>query len=167
MNETGIDWAAKPEPWRWIGPQFRRDCERIAAGEYPKPPDDMKHSRPVTDRWTRKHRPAVPSDPAYQQAKAERAADIASAKASLQIQHELRAAGAPTPKRGPHPMTPTFWTADRVAELTRLWNENLPAKEIAERIGCTRAAVIGKSGRLGLPLHRRSYQAAGSRQEPR
>ena len=25
-----IDWASKPEPWSWIGPQFRRECERIA-----------------------------------------------------------------------------------------------------------------------------------------
>jgi len=28
-----IDWSSRPEPWRWIGPQFRRDCERITGRE--------------------------------------------------------------------------------------------------------------------------------------
>lgn len=27
-----IDWSAKPEPWCWIGEQFRRECEQIADG---------------------------------------------------------------------------------------------------------------------------------------
>lgn len=28
---TDIDWDAQPEPWRWIGPQFRRECEDIIS----------------------------------------------------------------------------------------------------------------------------------------
>jgi DNA-binding XRE family transcriptional regulator len=34
-----VDWASKPEPWRWIGPQFRRECEVIARSTpLPLPP---------------------------------------------------------------------------------------------------------------------------------
>ncbi len=28
---TVADWASMPEPWSWIGPQFRRECEQIVA----------------------------------------------------------------------------------------------------------------------------------------
>lgn len=28
---TAIDWAAKPEPWRSIGPAFKRDVEKIVG----------------------------------------------------------------------------------------------------------------------------------------
>lgn len=28
---TAIDWATKPAPWCWIGPQLRRECEEIVA----------------------------------------------------------------------------------------------------------------------------------------
>jgi len=31
MTASVIDWAAKPEPWRSIGPAFRADCEAIVA----------------------------------------------------------------------------------------------------------------------------------------
>lgn len=27
--KTVIDWASKPEPWCWIGPQFKREVEAI------------------------------------------------------------------------------------------------------------------------------------------
>ena len=40
---TDIDWSAKPEPWREIGPAFRQQCERIARGSLPEPkPFDMR-----------------------------------------------------------------------------------------------------------------------------
>jgi hypothetical protein len=40
MN-TGIDWSTRPEPWAWIGPQFRQECEKLAAGE-PLPPREPR-----------------------------------------------------------------------------------------------------------------------------
>jgi len=33
--KTGIDWAAKPEPWCWVGPALRADVEAIVAGIAP------------------------------------------------------------------------------------------------------------------------------------
>lgn len=30
--KTAIDWATRPEPWCWIGPQFRAEIEGIAEG---------------------------------------------------------------------------------------------------------------------------------------
>ena len=43
------------------------------------------------------------------------------------------------------------WTAERIADLTRLWRDGLTAKQIAARLGqVTRNAVIGKVHRLGL-----------------
>lgn len=51
------------------------------------------------------------------------------------------------------------WTEERVALLTRLWNEGHTASQIAEQFGdITRNAVIGKVHRLGL-----SGRAAASR----
>lgn len=43
------------------------------------------------------------------------------------------------------------WTAKRIAEMTRLWNQGLPTSEIARRVGVSKNAVIGKIHRLGLP----------------
>jgi|GEM_PF-2226299 len=45
----------------------------------------------------------------------------------------------------------TFWTERRIAQLTELWAEGVTANAIAEQMGCTRNAVIGKSHRLELP----------------
>lgn len=43
------------------------------------------------------------------------------------------------------------WTEERVALLTRLWNEGHTASQIADQFGdITRNAVIGKVHRLGL-----------------
>lgn len=51
------------------------------------------------------------------------------------------------------------WTDERVALLTRLWNEGHTASQIADQFGdITRNAVIGKVHRLGL-----SGRAAASR----
>jgi len=51
------------------------------------------------------------------------------------------------------------WTEERVALLTRLWNEGHTASQIADQFGdITRNAVIGKVHRLGL-----SGRAAESR----
>ncbi len=45
----------------------------------------------------------------------------------------------------------TTWTPERVAEVTRLWNEGLTTAEIGKRIGVSKNAVVGKAHRLGLP----------------
>lgn len=45
---------------------------------------------------------------------------------------------------------PTGWTNERVETLKQLWAEGFSAVQVAERIGTTRNAVIGKVYRLGL-----------------
>ena len=42
------------------------------------------------------------------------------------------------------------WTAERIADLTRLWEEGVTTAEIGRRIGVTKNAVIGKVHRIGL-----------------
>ena len=44
------------------------------------------------------------------------------------------------------------WTEVRVKKLTKLWEKNISAREIAEKLGggISRNAVIGKANRLGL-----------------
>lgn len=42
------------------------------------------------------------------------------------------------------------WTDARVARLTELWREGLSASVVAQRLGVSRNAVIGKVHRLGL-----------------
>lgn len=37
MTRTAIDWSQKPEPWCWIGPQFKREVDAICNGT-PMPP---------------------------------------------------------------------------------------------------------------------------------
>jgi len=43
------------------------------------------------------------------------------------------------------------WTAERVADLRRLWGEGLSSGEIARRLGCSKNGVVGKVHRLNLP----------------
>ena len=43
-----------------------------------------------------------------------------------------------------------FWTDERVEQLAKLTREGKVFREIAEILGCTRNAVIGKVHRLGL-----------------
>src|SRR5437764_44459 len=42
------------------------------------------------------------------------------------------------------------WTADRIEQLTQLWEEGVTTAEIGRRIGVTKNAVIGKVHRIGL-----------------
>ena len=60
-------------------------------------------------------------------------------------------------------MTGSYWTAERVETLKRLWFAGLSCSQIAERIGhVSRNAVIGKIARLGLSnsqRHRNTYGA--------
>lgn len=46
--------------------------------------------------------------------------------------------------------SPQTWTADRIDELTRLFEAGLTCSQIAREIDVTRNAVIGKLSRLGL-----------------
>ena len=46
------------------------------------------------------------------------------------------------------------WPAERSELLKQLWNQNLSAWVIAEQLGITKNAVIGKAHRLGLPSHK-------------
>ena len=48
------------------------------------------------------------------------------------------------------------WTAERIAELTTLWNAGASVTKIAQQLGVTRNAVLGKRLRLGLPKRSRS-----------
>ena len=42
------------------------------------------------------------------------------------------------------------WTGEAVEVLQAMWAEGRSARDIAERLGTTRNAVIGKANRLGL-----------------
>jgi hypothetical protein len=42
------------------------------------------------------------------------------------------------------------WRDDQIAELRRLWERGLTGSEIAQSLGMSRGAVIGKLNRLGL-----------------
>lgn len=46
-------------------------------------------------------------------------------------------------------MNSTEWAA-ATAELVRLWNEGIPAREIGKHFGVSKDAVIGRVHRLGL-----------------
>ena len=60
-----------------------------------------------------------------------------------------------------------FWTDERVQELTRMTREGKVFREIAEILGCTRNAVIGKVHRLGLHVQVPvSKKAAARRRAP-
>jgi GcrA cell cycle regulator len=55
----------------------------------------------------------------------------------------------PAPIETPAPPEPT-WTAERIEQLTRLWEEGVTTAEIGRRIGVSKNAVIGKVHRIGL-----------------
>ncbi len=54
------------------------------------------------------------------------------------------------------------WTPERMETLAELWKEGLTTREIGNRLGITKNAVVGKSHRLGLP--RRIPAAAPARE---
>jgi GcrA cell cycle regulator len=43
------------------------------------------------------------------------------------------------------------WTPERIAEVTRLWNQGLTTAEIGRLVGVSKNAIVGKAHRLGLP----------------
>ena len=42
------------------------------------------------------------------------------------------------------------WTPERIAEVTRLWNQGLTTAEIGRLVGMSKNAIVGKAHRLGL-----------------
>lgn len=102
MIASGIDWKAKSEPWASIGPQFRRQCEAIVSGAAPFRSGPYRAKTAKPQKPERKHRDAVPPDPAHQKAVAWRQAEITEAKAALDAKHRLRAAGVTRNPNGQH-----------------------------------------------------------------
>lgn len=54
------------------------------------------------------------------------------------------------------------WTDENVGVLKALWGEGRSAREIGEKLGMTRNAVIGKANRLGL-AHKGAVRPAARR----
>ena len=51
-------------------------------------------------------------------------------------------------------MNPSEWTPERIAELSRLWDEGLSTSKIGLRLGITKNSVVGKVRRLDLTMRR-------------
>ena len=51
-----------------------------------------------------------------------------------------------------------FWTREKTSFLKQCWRQGMSARWIAERIGATRNAVIGKVHRLELPIADRTHR---------
>ena len=45
----------------------------------------------------------------------------------------------------------TWWTDDKIELFRQLWLDGLSCSRIAEALGCTKNAIVGKRKRLGLP----------------
>ena len=52
------------------------------------------------------------------------------------------------------PAKSTGWTPQREALLRQLWRDGVSTKEIAQQIGTTKDAVVGKAKRLKLGMHK-------------
>lgn len=55
-------------------------------------------------------------------------------------------------------MAQDYWTDDRVERLESFWERGYSAGAIAELLGTSKNAVIGKKDRLGLGEHETIYQ---------
>jgi GcrA cell cycle regulator len=51
-----------------------------------------------------------------------------------------------------------FWTREKTSFLKQCWRQGMSARWIAERMGATRNAVIGKVHRLELPIADRTHR---------
>lgn len=60
---------------------------------------------------------------------------------------------------------PFEWTADAVRTLIQLWDEGLSSQKIADRMGLTKNAIIGKVHRLGLPKRKPAIKGQLSKHE--
>jgi GcrA cell cycle regulator len=46
-----------------------------------------------------------------------------------------------------------FWTPEKVETLRVQWAEGRSARSMADLLGCTKNAVLGKARRISLPMH--------------
>lgn len=53
------------------------------------------------------------------------------------------------------------WTKERIADLTRMWNDGLSCSVIAEKLGVTRNMVISKANRLSLRPRDKFFNKGG------
>jgi GcrA cell cycle regulator len=65
------------------------------------------------------------------------------------------------------PPPATLWTEPAIELLRALWAQNMPAIIIANALGCSRNAVLGKAFRLNLPSHRAPVAAPRRRAPPK
>lgn len=63
--------------------------------------------------------------------------------------------------------TSATWTTERLDVLRQMWDAGLSCSLIAERIGVTKNAVIGKAHRLGLAAHADRGNPSGTNQHAR
>jgi hypothetical protein len=71
---------------------------------------------------------------------------------------------AETPSPPPKKHARSGWTTDEDEYLTRLWQDNVPVKDIARRLpGRSEAAVQSRAHRLDLPSHRALQNVTTSR----
>lgn len=69
----------------------------------------------------------------------------------------LQPSTPPDDARGPPPRTSRnlAWPRELIDRLKTLWNDNrLSASQMAQRLGISRGAVLGKAHRLGLSTHK-------------
>lgn len=50
------------------------------------------------------------------------------------------------------------WTEQELNKVRELWADHASTKEISEALGRSRNSVIGAAHRLGLPMHKNSFQ---------
>lgn len=60
----------------------------------------------------------------------------------------------PVPMTKARALHPIDWNEDQVAQMTQLWATGMSAQEIANRMGITKNAVVGKARRLNLTMRR-------------
>jgi GcrA cell cycle regulator len=60
---------------------------------------------------------------------------------------------------------PMDWTEDRIAKFKALWDDGLPTRKIADALGVTKNAIVGKAYRLGFE-RRRPSNRPGSAPRP-
>ncbi|MFV0430987.1 MAG: GcrA family cell cycle regulator [Alphaproteobacteria bacterium] len=59
------------------------------------------------------------------------------------------------------------WTEERIAELTKLWSQELSTAEIGRMLGITKNAVVGKAHRLGLPKRQSPIKKIAKKPKPK
>lgn len=77
----------------------------------------------------------------------------AAARKAWRVRKTMAVSRGVSPE-SPAPSPPPFWTPERVETLKALHADGLSASNIANEIGCSRSAVIGKLFRLKLPSTR-------------